>query len=80
MQLTDDFCKAISDITSVFHCNPAVMYDIHKLLISWTLMLSIGTRASNFAQRDVEVPYEITFYKDFSPLEEQRALASVFFI
>lgn len=80
MQLTDDFCKAISDITSVFHCNPAVMCDIHKLLISWTLMFSCSPLATNFAQMDIEVPYEITFYKDFSPLEEQRALASVFFI
>lgn len=43
-------------------------------------MLSIGKRASYFAQRDIEVLYEITFYKDFSPLEERRALASVFFI
>ncbi len=45
MQLTDDFCKAISDITSVFHCNPAVMCDIHKLLISWTLMFSCSPLA-----------------------------------
>ncbi len=41
-------------------------------------MLSIGKRASNFAQWDIEVPYEIKD-KDFSPLEEQRALASVLF-
>ncbi len=30
-------------------------------------MLSIGKRASNFAQWDIEVPYEIKD-KDFSPL------------
>jgi len=43
-------------------------------------MLSIGKKASNFAKRDIEVPYEITFYMDCSPLEERHALASVFFI
>lgn len=53
IQLTDFFCKAFSDVMtytpqSVFRCNPAVMYDIHKLLISWTLMFSCSSLAKEF--------------------------------